>query len=106
MGPEYVSDLNHMNTLKELNRKLPIFLRAKWTEEAGKIFESGSRPRFEDFLKFIKKKATLMNNKFGDDLSASGVKESDKGKFSRKDNSTPQYPQGVKFRSPAELVRS
>ena len=29
MGPEYVSDLNHMNTLRELNRKLPIFLRAK-----------------------------------------------------------------------------
>ena len=29
MGPEYVSDLNHTNTLMELNRKLPYFMRAK-----------------------------------------------------------------------------
>ena len=86
MGPEYVSDLNHMNTLKELNRKLPIFLRVKWTKEAGKIFGPGSRPRFEDFIKFIQKKAILMNNEFGDDLSSNSVKESDKGKFSGKDN--------------------
>ena len=26
MGPEYVSDLNHTNTLMELNRKLPYFM--------------------------------------------------------------------------------
>ena len=81
MGPEYVSDLNHMNTLKELNRKLSIFMRAKWTEDAGKIFEAGSRPAFDDFLKFIKTRlATLMNNEFRDDLNSSGAKEGDKWK--------------------------
>ena len=31
MGPEYVSDLNHTNTLRELNKKLPQFMRVKWT---------------------------------------------------------------------------
>ena len=41
MGPGYVSDLNHMNTLRELNQKLLIFRRAKRTKDAGKIFESG-----------------------------------------------------------------
>ena len=35
MGREYVSDLNHTNTLRELNRKLPLFIRVKWTECAG-----------------------------------------------------------------------
>ena len=87
MGPEYVSDLSHTNTLRAFNRKLPIFLIAKWTKEADKIFESGLRPKFEDFFKFIKKKEILMDNEFGDDLSSNSVKESDKGKFSRKDNS-------------------
>ena len=29
MGPEYVSDLNQRNTLRELNRKLPLFMRVK-----------------------------------------------------------------------------
>ena len=28
MGPEYESELSHVNTLHELNRKLPMFLRA------------------------------------------------------------------------------
>ena len=32
MGPEYVCDLNHTNTLRELNRKLPLFMRVKCTE--------------------------------------------------------------------------
>ena len=81
MGPEYVSDLDHVNTLKELNRKLPMFMRARWTEEAGKRYERNSSPPFEDFLNFIKKKATLMNNEFGDDLTSSDSKDRAKEKW-------------------------
>jgi hypothetical protein len=81
MGPEYVSDLDHVNTLKELNRKLPMFMKARWTEKAGKIYEGNSTPRFEDFLNFIKKKATLMNNEFGDDLISSDSKDRSKEKW-------------------------
>lgn len=47
MGEEYVSDLDHMNTLRELVKKLPMFLRAKWTGRAGSIIESDHRPEFE-----------------------------------------------------------
>ena len=70
MGTQYISDLDHLNTLKDFSRKLPVFLRAKWAEEAGKIYQNGSKPQFADFLQFIKKKAALMNNEFGDDLGA------------------------------------
>jgi hypothetical protein len=70
-----------VNTLKELNRKLPMFMRARWTEEAGKIYEGNSTPRFEDFLNFIKKKATLMNNEFGDDVTSSDSKDRAKEKW-------------------------
>ena len=87
MGPEYVSDLTNMNTLRELNQKLPNFGEQSGLKDAGKIFESGLRPRFEDFIKFIKKKEILMNNEFHDDLSSNSVKESDKGNFSGNDNS-------------------
>ena len=45
MGPEYLSDLKHTNTLRELNRKLLLFMRVKWTACAGRIIESGQRPR-------------------------------------------------------------
>ena len=65
MGIEYVADLNHMNTLRELAKKLPIFVRAKWTECAGKIIDSGRRPKFQDFARFIKERAKLVETSSG-----------------------------------------
>ena len=62
MGPQYASDLNHMHTLRELAKKLPLFLRSKWTERAGIILESGCRPRFSDFVSFVKQRAKLVDN--------------------------------------------
>ena len=70
MGTEYVADLNHMNTLRELTKKLPMFLRAKWTECAGKIFVSDRRPKFGDFVRFIKERAKLLDNEFGYDINS------------------------------------
>ena len=83
MGPEYVSDLNHTNTLRELNKKLPLFMRVKWTECAGRIISRGSRPKFADFLQHLKDRAALVNNEFGEDLTAGPSKERDSTK--RKD---------------------
>ena len=80
LGLEYVSDLNHTNTLQELNRKLPLFIRVKWTECAGRIIESGQRPRFVDFLQFLKQRARLVNNEFGEDLNCSPSKDKEKSK--------------------------
>ncbi|XP_022803018.1 uncharacterized protein LOC111340435 [Stylophora pistillata] len=89
MGPEYVSDLNHTNTLRELNKKLPLFMRVKWTECAGRIIESGERPRFVDFLQFLKQRATLVNNEFGEDLNFSPSRDKEKGKGTDGRNRTP-----------------
>ena len=75
-----MSDLNHINTLRELNRKLPLFMSVKWTECAGRIIESGQRPRFADFLQFLKQRATLVNNEFGEDLNCSPSKDKEKSK--------------------------
>ena len=41
MGTSYASDLDHMNTLRGLVKKLPMYFRARWTERAGNIIESG-----------------------------------------------------------------
>ncbi|XP_068756573.1 uncharacterized protein [Montipora capricornis] len=62
MGHDYVDDLNHSNTLLELSRKLPFFIRGKWAEQAERIIEAVERPRFSDFLKFVKDRANLVNN--------------------------------------------
>ena len=75
MGTDYVADLKHMNTLRELTKKLPMFLRAKWTECAGKIIVSDRRPKFQDFVKFIKERAKLVDNEFGHDMNTGPSKE-------------------------------
>ena len=75
MGTEYVADLNHMNTLRELTKRLPMLLRGKWTECAGKIIVSDQRPMFGDFVKFIKERAKLVDNEFGYDMNSGRSKE-------------------------------
>ncbi|PFX13875.1 hypothetical protein AWC38_SpisGene22013 [Stylophora pistillata] len=89
MGPEYASDLNHTNTLGELNRKPPLFMRVKWTECAGRMIESGQRPRFGDFLQFLRQRASLMNNEFGEALNCSPSRDKEKGKGRDGRNPTP-----------------
>ena len=50
-------------------------MRGKWAECAGRIIEAGQRPKFNDFLKFVKDRAKLVNNKFGEDLVLSSSRE-------------------------------
>ena len=75
MGIEYVADLNHMNTSRELPKKLTTFLRAKWTECAGKIIDSGRRPKLQDYAKSIKDRAKMVDNKFGQDMNSVFARE-------------------------------
>ena len=89
MGIEYVADLNQMNTLRELAKKLPIFVRAKWTECAGKIIDSGRRPKFQDFARFIR--AKLVDNEFGQDMNSVFARETNMRK--KKVNSDGTSPQ-------------
>ena len=91
MGIEYVADLNHMNTLRELVKKLPMFLRAKWTEGAGKIIDSGRRPKFQDFARFIKERAKLVDNEFGQDMkSVFAIETNMRKKKVNSDGTSPQ----------------
>ena len=69
MGTEYTADLNHTTTLGEWVKKLPMLLRAKWSDRAGGIIESGHRPSFGDLVKFVQERAKLVDNEFGVDMA-------------------------------------
>ena len=89
MGASYACDLDHMNMLRELAKRLPMHLRAKWTEQAGNIIEKDRKPGFEDFLKFIQQRAKLVNNEFGTDMAYSmktKSAKSERGGVRREDN--------------------
>ena len=53
MGAKYLSHLNHMNTLRELARKV---LRGRWTECAEKFIGLGMRFKFQYFAIFVKER--------------------------------------------------
>ena len=55
-------------------------MRVKWTECAGRSISRGSRPKFADFLQHLKDRAALVNNEFGEYLTASPSKERDSTK--------------------------
>ena len=55
-------------------------MRIKWTECAGRIIESGQQPRFVDFLQFLKLRAMLVNNEFGEDFNCSPSRNKKKAK--------------------------
>ena len=84
MGPQYESELNHMNTLRELNRKC-----------AGATLESGPQPKFKDFLQFVKKRAMLVNNEFGEDLCSSVFTQKDGGR--KRDGGKGPFPRTDSF---------
>ena len=75
MGAEYVSDLNHMNTLRDLAKKLPMFIRGRWTECAGRIIELDRRPKIQDFVHLSKERQSWWTMSFGRDMVPGPFKE-------------------------------
>ena len=52
-----------------------MFLRGRWTECAGKIIGLGKRPKFQDFVTFVKERAKLVDDEFGRDMVPGSLKE-------------------------------
>ena len=98
MGIEYVADPNHMNTLRELAKKLPTFLRAKWTECTRKIIDSRHSPKFQDYAKSIKVRVKLVDNDFRQDMNSVFARETNMWKKGvNSDGTSPQletFPTG------------
>ena len=61
----YKSDINAMETLKKIVKRLPPHLQAKWADESGKLIESGGDPLFKHLTEFVEKRAACANTEFG-----------------------------------------
>ena len=68
-----------------------MFLRAKWTESAGRIIDSGRTPKFQDFARFIKERVKLVDNEFEQDMNSVFARETNMRK--KKVNSDGTSPQ-------------
>ena len=61
----YRSDINSMETLSKVVKKLPLYLQAKWAERSGSLIKDDIEPEFEHLTEFIEKNASVSNTMFG-----------------------------------------
>ena len=61
----YKADINSMDTLRKVVRRLPPHIQAKWAEESSKLIEADVEPEFSHLTDFVEKRAALENTAFG-----------------------------------------
>ena len=57
----YASDLNNSENLLRIVRRLPMHLRTKWVDRADQIIEAGTESLFSDLVRFMEKRARMVN---------------------------------------------
>lgn len=62
---KYKADINAMDTLMKIVKRLPPYLQAKWADVSGKLFEEEIEPEFEHLVDFVEKNAATANTTFG-----------------------------------------
>ena len=61
----YKADINSMDTLRKVVRRLPPHIQAKWAEESSKLIEADIEPEFSHLTDFVEKRAAVANTAFG-----------------------------------------
>ncbi|CAB3992200.1 Hypothetical predicted protein, partial [Paramuricea clavata] len=61
----YKADINAMDTLSKIVKKLPSYLQAKWAERSGTLIGCDIEPEFQHFTEFVEKNASTANTTFG-----------------------------------------
>ena len=68
---DYAAELDSVVTLQRIARRLPYYIRTRWSELANDMWERGVNPSFTDLLKLVDSKARAANSPFGAELHAS-----------------------------------
>ena len=61
----YKADINAMDTLSKIVKKLPSYLQAKWAERSGTLIGCDIEPEFQHLTEFVEKNASTANTIFG-----------------------------------------
>ena len=67
---DYAAELDSVVTLQRIARRLPYYIRTRWSELANEMWERGVNPSFTDLLKLVDSKARAANSPFGAELHA------------------------------------
>ena len=68
---DYAAELDNGVTLQRIPRRLPYYIRTRWTELTNEMWKCGVNPLFTDLLKLVDSKARAANFPFGAELHAS-----------------------------------
>ncbi|XP_077997089.1 uncharacterized protein LOC144450360 [Glandiceps talaboti] len=61
----YRADINSMDTLEKIVKRLPPYLQADWAKEAGRSVTMGVEPEFIHLTRFLENRAAIANTRFG-----------------------------------------
>ena len=79
MGGNYAVRLDSEDVIILLMRKLPDeSLKRKWADRAGDLIKSKGQTEYVDFVRFIKRAAERINNRYGQELKLSSTAEREK----------------------------
>ena len=79
MGGNYAVRLDSEDVIIMLMRKLPDeSLKRKWADRAGDLIKSKGQAEYVDFVRFIKRAAERINNRYGQELKLSSTAEREK----------------------------
>ena len=65
MQMNYKADINSLDTLMKVVKRLPSYLQAKWADVSGKLIQEEKEPEFEHLVDFVEKYAAIANTTFG-----------------------------------------
>ena len=60
-----MGDIDSIDTLKKVVKRLPAYLQAKWAEISSKLIKDEKEPRFSHRANFVEDKASVANTTFG-----------------------------------------
>ena len=62
---KYEADIDSIDTLKKVVKRLPAYLQTKWAETSSKLIKDEKEPRFSYLANFVEDKASVANTTFG-----------------------------------------
>ena len=86
----YIADINSMDNIEKVVKRLQTHLQAQWADESGTLMTHGVEPIFSYLADFVEKKAAVANTTFGKLVGAKPDSDStDKSKGKSTSSSKP-----------------
>ena len=87
---QYMREVNNLDVLKGIVNRLPFHMKTKWTEQASKLLRSNTQVTFSPLAAFVRERAELASNEWGENLRSGGFSVKTDDRAIRGNKQTPK----------------